>query len=407
MIRSITRSVAMFLAGAGIWMYVATKPAGAAESADWPCFRGPNHDGISTESKWSPAALTNSKIIWKANVGTGYSSVAIKGAFLYTMGNSSDLDIVYCLKVSDGSQVWTNTYPCKGGDHPGPRVTPTIDEDRVYTLGREGQLLCLNAADGKIRWQTNLISDFQAQNIGWGFSASPRVHGDMLLLNAGQNGIALKKKTGEKIWATTGTGGYATPVIYKAGQKECAAIFGFQALYGVSLKDGKELWSSKWVTGCNVNAADPIVTDGKVFISSGYDRGCALLDISGAQPKELWQNKTMRNQFSSSVLIDGHIYGIDGNAGRGMLRCLELKTGDQKWEKDLGFGALMAANGKLIILNERGDLFIAEATTAGYKEISTAKGVLGKICWTAPVLCRGMIFCRNDNGDLVCVDVSK
>ena len=390
-----------------VWLCAAARPAGAAEGADWPCFRGPNHDGISTDSKWNPAALANSKIAWKTNVGNGYSSVAIKGGLLYTMGNKGDLDTVYCLKVSDGSTVWTNTYACQGGDHPGPRVTPTIDGDRVYTLGKEGQVLCLNAADGKIIWQANLTSDFQAKNTKWGLSGSPRIEGDMLLLNAGQNGIALKKGTGEKIWATAGIGGYSTPVIYSAGDRKCAAIFGEKAMYGVDLKDGKALWSCPWETSWDVNAADAIVSGSKIFLSSGYDRGCALLDISGAQPKEVWQSKIMRNHFSSCLLIDGYIYGIDGNTGKGTLRCVELATGTQKWEKDLGFGGLMAADSKLIVLNENGDLFIAEATTSGYKEISTAKGVLGKTCWTAPVLCRGMIFCRNHTGDLVCVDVSK
>jgi outer membrane protein assembly factor BamB len=379
-----------------------------AAEADWPRFRGPDGNGISLENKWNPAALSKgATIVWQSNVGAGYSSVAIKGDHLYTMGDKAEQDVAYCLNVRDGKEVWSYSYPCKTGDHPGSRATPTIDGDSVYVVGREGDVLCLDSAKGTVKWRKNVVKAFKAQVPGWGFAGSACIVGDQIILNAGKNGIALDKKTGKEVWTSVGLAGYSTPVVYKAGDKECIAIFGQNAVYGVALKNGTVLWSYGWETKYDVNAADPIVRDGKIFISSGYSRGATLLDISGEQPKKIWESTVMCNHFSTCVLLGDYLYGIDGNVGKGVLRCLEFNTGNQKWQKELGFGSLTAADGKLIVLNEKGDLFIAEANPAEYKELSSARDVLTKTCWTSPVLCRGMIFCRNDLGNVVCVDVSK
>jgi outer membrane protein assembly factor BamB len=377
--------------------------------ADWPQFRGPDANGVSTETKWNPAALSSgAAIIWKANVGDGYSSVAIKGDNLYAMGNAADQDTVYCLNVNDGKEVWRYSYPCGGGmDHPGPRATPTIDGGNVYVMSRDGAVICLDASKVTVKWQKNVATALKAGIPIWGFGCSPCIVGDMLILNAGKSGMAFDKKTGKELWGAAGLGGYSTPVIYKAGDKECVAIFGQNAAYGVALKDGSALWSYDWVTKYDVNAADPIVRDGKVFISSGYGRGAALLDISGEQPKKIWENTVLCNHFGTSVLLGDYLYGVDGNTGKGSLRCVEFGTGTQKWEKELGFASLMAANGKLIVLNEKGDLFIAEANPSAYKELSSAKEVIPQTCWTTPVLCHGKIFCHNNSGNIVCIDMSK
>lgn len=378
---------------------------------EWPCFRGPNADGISKETKWNPAGLQGgAKIAWKANVGKGYSGFAVKDNLAYTMGNKDGKDVVVCLKVADGSVVWSRSYDCRsgGGGFPGPRGTPAISGKLIYTLSTEGDVLCLDLATGNIKWQKNVITEFKANNIQWGLSGSPLVVGNMVILNAGDCGIALNKENGLFIWANTpGTGGYATPVAFKNRGEDAVAIFGMRTIAAVGMKSGRKLWSFPWETGCNVNAADPIVAAGRMFISSGYDHGCALLDITGAEPKAAWSSKVMRNHFSSCILIKDHIYGIDGNAGNGVLKCIEMATGNEKWNKNLGFGSLTAANDKLIVLNEKGSLFISEAVTTGYKEISNAPGVLGQTCWTAPVLCGGRIFCRNEKGDVAVVDVSK
>jgi len=379
--------------------------------SDWSRWRGPEGNGISTETEWNPEALSKGpRIVWKANVGIGYSCIAIKGSSLYTMGNRKGQDVVYCLDAMTGRMAWKYSYPCAPGQHPGPRATPTVDGSVVYTLSKEGHLFCFSADKGKVRWQRNIVQDFNVQPPTWGFAGSPVIEGELLILNAGVSGLALNKRTGERAWVSKpGIGGYATPVIYDYKGNRYAAIFGQKAIYGVAVETGRKAWSYPWITSYDANAADPLVHDNRVFISSNYGSGCALLDINGRKPKLIWKNKNINSHFSSFILIDGYIYGNDGFAGssRGVFRCVDIETGKEMWGKGLGFGSLIAADNKLILLNEKGNLFIAKATPSSYQEISSAPAVLSRTCWTPPVLCEGMIYCRNHRGDLVCIDVGK
>ena len=380
---------------------------GRAGGEDWPQWRGPNRDGTTQESAWRATALADGpKVVWRKDVGVGYSAVSIKGKFLYTMGNVGNRDIVYGLDVATGAELWQHSYECGTGSYAGPRATPVVDGGLVYTLSRDGHVFCLDATTGAVRWQKHLRTDLKVGLPTWGLAASPWVEGDRVLLNAGVHGIALNKLTGATVWSSApGTGGYAAPVVYRQGGKSCVAVFGAQAIYGVALKTGQQLWSYTWVTKHNVNAADPIVRDGKVFITSGYQKGCVLLDISGDAPQVVWQNNAMQSHFSSVVYLAGYLYGIDGNTGGGALRCLDFKTGAEAWSQNLGFGSLIAAGGKLVVLNERGVLIIADAVPTGFREHSRAQVLQGGKSWTAPVLCRGMIYARNDKGALVCVDM--
>jgi outer membrane protein assembly factor BamB len=378
---------------------------------DWPQWRGPERNGISTETNWNPEALAKGpNILWKEKVGLGYSSVAVNGRFLYTMGNDRGQDTVYCLDARTGREIWKYSYPASSMQYPGPRATPTVDGNFLYTLSSDGQLSCFSADKGKKQWQRNIAADFGARPPNWGFACSPVIEGELLLLNAGISGLALYKKTGKAAWTSgAGTGGYATPVAYDLEGKRYAAIFGRRAIYGVEVQTGKQAWSYPWTTDNDVNAADPLVFGSRVFISSNYGAGSALLDISGRQPRLVWRNASMNSHFSSFLLIDGYIYGNDGFAGRrdGVFRCLDAETGRTMWSESLGFGSLIAADGKLILLTEQGDLYIARAISSSYQEISRARSILSSSCWTPPVLCKGMIYLRNHRGDLVCVDVSR
>lgn len=380
-----------------------------AVSSDWPNWRGPNNDGISTDKQWNPKALANAKVAWRASLGAGFSTVSVRGELLYTMGNKDGKDIVYCLKAKSGQEVWKHDYACGAGSHPGPRATPAIDGKEVYTVSREGHALCLDAASGAVKWSKNLISDYKAENIGWGISASPRVMGDVVVYNAGRSGICLNKKDGSSVWTSTGMGGYAWPVPVQSGGKPGLAIFSQKVLVCVDPKTGGQMWSYPWETSWDVNASDPIPVGTKLFITSGYGKGCALLDLStGKVDKPVWQNNVLKSQFSTPVLIGKHIYGTDGNTGnKDSLVCLDPETGKEVWRQALGFASMTVADGKLIVLNETGDIFIAEASPDGYKEISSTKGVLPKPCWVAPVFCGGMIYCRNNKGEFAAVDVSK
>lgn len=384
------------------------------ESADWLRWRGPNGTGISEETNWNPGAMKNSvPKLWQVNLGEGWSAVAVQGNYLYSMGNIDDHDIVYCLNVNTGKEIWRYSYKCKAGNFPGPRATPVIDGEHVYTLSREGHLYCLDAQSGKLKWQKNLMTDYTAASPTWGFAASVVIDGNSLIVNACSNGISLHKITGKTIWASKpGTGGYAAPVIYSINNKKYVAIFGMRAIFGVDFQTGEPVWSYPWVTEYDINAADPIIIDAKIFISSGYQSGCALLDISQNKPKLIWQNKNMSNQFGSSIYLNGYIFGPDGNCGRSSssLNCIDFKTGKLMWSQNLGFNSIVYANGYLLVITEKGELALVEANENDYKEISINNVLSGSRkypCWTAPVLSNSRIYCRCSNGDLISIDVRK
>ena len=384
----------------------------SATADDWPQWRGLKSDGMSAETAWNPQAVSASKILWQKKVGSGYSAVAVVKERVFTMGNVDGNDIVVCLNATDGSEVWKYSYPCGSPkSYPGPRCTPAVDitSGSVYVLSREGELYCLDAAKGTVKWKKDIKSEFGAKAPRWAFSSSPLVVGDTLLVNEGVKGIALNKKTGAKIWAGgPGVGGYSSPVVYAKGGKQYVAVFGAKNAYGVDLKTGAQAWSHPWKTSYDINAADPVVIGNQVLLSSGYGSGCVLLDIASSSPKVVWQSKVLRSQFSSLITKDGFIYGIDGQVGKNAdLKCIDFKTGNEKWSHRTGFGSIIGANGKIIFFGEAGKLIVAEMTSAGYKEIASSQLKLSGKCWTMPILAYGRLYCRSEGGDLLCLDLRK
>jgi outer membrane protein assembly factor BamB len=387
--------------------------AAAVRGEDWPRWRGPEGSGVSRESQWQASGFhSEPRLFWKAAVGEGFSSASVAGNFVYVLGNADAKDTVWCLEAETGRKVWSFSYPCPLGSYPGPRATPTVDAGVVYTLSREGHLFALEAASGKVRWRKHLVKDFGAEPPGWDFAGSPVVAGELLVLNAGQAGLALDKRTGARVWGSgRGPGGYATPVLATLRGKPGAVFFGEEATYGVELQSGEVLWSFEWRNSSDVNAADPVVFDEKVFVASAYGKGCALYDVSGPSPAQRWRSDAFETHFSSFVHLDGFIYGIDGDARQasaGTLRCLEAKTGKTAWSMRLGFGSLIAAGerGKerLIVLNSAGSIFIAPASPAGYQEL--AKATLPRDqYWSPPALAQGRLFVRNLRGDLFAIDL--
>jgi len=395
-------------------------------AGDWPYWRGINGNGISTETGWNPKALTNPNIVWKTNVGKGHSTVAIKGNYLYTMGNQAITsgketmheDVVYCIDIRTGKEIWRYAYPCQEGRFPGPRSTPVIDGSSLYTISQEGHLFCFNALNGMVTWKRNILSEGLTKVSDWGFSFSPVIEGDLLILNAGKSGIALNKKNGKVVWKSAPEkGGLASPVLFDFDGKRMAAIVGSNTLHTVDVKTGKVQWSYEWSSH-----ADPIVFNNDlIYLSAGMartKRGRALLKMktNNSEPEVLWYHNNPNYAFQSWIILNGYAYGFR-RSNKEFLQCIDLKTGEEKWNKDMGdWGSLMAADGKLIILDGDGDLVIAEASPDVYKEISSAKVIRMKnwqsyprddpnACWTAPVLSNGRIYCRNTYGDLVSVDV--
>jgi outer membrane protein assembly factor BamB len=416
-----------------IFVFGISTQNGFTDEFDWPRWRGPNGDGISMDTDWNPEALAGGpKILWKVDVGGSHSNVAIKDNRLYTMGNKGKENIVYCLNAKTGKEIWRHSFE-RSTDF---QSTPTIEGEYVYALSSSGILFCLNIKNGKIRWKKDLVSEYDVIRPFYGFAGAPVVEGDLLILTANNSGVALDKKTGEIVWGsdkppekihenvgfTTGTD-YATPVLYDYEEKRYAVISSWEGIHSVEVETGKVLWLYEWELYSGHQVADPLIFDNKVFITQYWKKlGCVLLDIAKGEPKVLWKNQNMSSNISSPVMIDGYIYGVEGGpeVGFSILRCLDVETGEVMWEEDLKTMensrgpktvSLMAADGKLIILEEEGTLRIAEATPLSYNEISSGDVLEGerkfKKFWTYPVLCMGKIYCRNYFGDLVCIDVSK
>ena len=386
----------------------------ASNAPDWYQWRGPNRDGISSEKGWlSVWPEEGPKVLWKTSVGVGYSTVSVSNGRVYTMGNSEKTDTIYCLDENTGAEIWKHSYRCvtESGGHPGPASTPTVDGKYVYTLSREGHLFCIDADSGKVIWSKHVKKDFGAKSPEWDYSSSPLILSKMIIVDVGIT-LALDKATGNLIWKTKDYGdawrnksyggGYSSPFAFHLNGLQRLAVFNSSGLVILNPENGQELALHPWKTSYNVNAVTPIVSDDKIFISSGYNVGCALVQFSGDKLDVVWQSKNMKNHFNSCVLWEGHLYGFDETT----LKCLDFQTGDVKWkQRGLGKGSLMLADSKLIMMGDKGDLAIAAASPESFREISRTK-VLSGLCWTVPVLSGGKLYCRNHEGDLVCLDVS-
>ena len=376
---------------------------------DWPCFRGPNHDGISREKGWLTAwPETGLKRVWKAQVGTGFSSVSVAKGLVFTMGYSKGREKVFCLDAKSGREIWSHAWPSAIGAKyyvGGPGSTPTVDGLHVFVTGKWGEVFCFSRDTGKLLWRRNVAKQDEVRVPTWGFNGSALVSGNRILLNVGAAGMALDRQTGKTLWKSAeGEAGYATPYPVSIGGKAHVAVSSGRAYSAVNVTDGREAWSIRWFTRYGVNAADVIAHDGAVFVASGYRKGCGLFRM-GAEPREIWKNKNLSTQFNSAVKIGDHLYGFDGDSGGpGILRCVKWESGRIVWEQKLGFGSLMAADGKLIVLTAKGMLSTAPASPKGFSPTGRAQ-VLESLCWTVPVLADGLLYCRNSKGDLVCLDL--
>lgn len=389
--------------------------AGVALGDDWPQWRGPKQDGISRETgllaAWpekGPAEL------WRVPLGNGFSAVSVVGERAFTLFGSEQGEFAAAFNVADGKPLWktrlgdllkNDSY----GD--GPRATPTVDAGRVYVLSGKGALRCLDAADGHAFWGCDLLEKFGGKPPEYGFAASPVVMGDMLVVVAGggkgKSLAAFNKVDGTVLWtALDDRIGYSTPrEVTIEGVGQIIVLTG-EALVGVSPKDGKEYWRQDWQTELDANVATPIIAENRLFMSTGYSAGCALFELSAKEGKpaveRLWANKEMKNYFSTSVLVDGYLYGFNNTK----LTCLDFRTGKTKW-KTGGFnrGSLIAADGKLIIYGEQGLLALAEISPSSYKELAQFK-FCDERTWTVPTLSGGKLFLRNEK-ELTCLKVGK
>lgn len=386
--------------------------AGAtSHSADWPNWRGPNFDGISSEK--IPANLPESlPIAWKANVGIGFCTVSVAGDRVLTMGNQDDRDTIWCFDAKTGKVLWKHTYDCPLDPlyyEGGPGGTPSIHNGSVYTLSKKGHAFRLDLESGDVLWERNLLEDHSFKLPEWSFACSPFMDGDRVLFNVGRGGLALSRKTGETLWMPSReTSGYATPVPLPAGNSSAShLIFSAKALIALDSSTGKEIWSYPWKSSRDVNAADPLVVGDRIVVSSSAGTEMIELGSEEVDPKVHWKQHDLKWYFNPGVLIDGHLYSLHGTTHRPTeLTCTNVETGETIWsEEGFGSGGLMAA-GDIVILFDLGKLTLFRATPNGFDPILRQQVLEGK-CWTSPVLSNGRIYCRNAAGELVTLKIES
>ena len=382
--------------------------AGIVIAADWPQFRGPNRDGISPE----PAALKSwpsggPKVLWKAPLGEGFSQVVSVKGRLYTFAQQGADQVAAAFDGATGKQLWRTKIDREynDGQGDGPRSTPTVDGDLVYVLSAHGKLAALKTASGQIAWQHDLRSEYGANPPQWGVSTSPLVEGKLLIVNVGGSGnksiVAFDKTNGKQVWASQAdAAGYSAPIAITVRGVRQIIVFTANAILSISPEDGRLFWRSGWKTDYDVNAATPIFfPPDRLFVSSGYGTGSALLQIRRTDVVEVWRSKGMKNQFSSSVLHDGTLYGFDNAT----LKAIDAASGAERWKtRGFGHGSLILAGGNLIVLSDRGKLALVQATPEAYRELGSAEVLDGK-CWTAPSLADGRLYVRNEE-QLIALD---
>jgi outer membrane protein assembly factor BamB len=380
--------------------------------ADWPRWRGPYGTGVSTDAlpiqAWSAGGPP---VVWTNAVGTGFSSLAVSQGRVYTLGNTTNVDTVFCLAADTGTVRWRYSYASELDPNlyeGGPSTTPTVESNRVYTLGKWGDLFCFEADTGTILWRTNLVRDLGIAPPDWGFAGSPVVEGNQLLLNAGGSGLSLDKLNGRLQWlSNTNRAGYSTPVVYDQDGVRAMLLFGRRAVQAAALADGHLLWSHFWTTANDMNIADPIVFAGGFFVSS-YRRSATLLDVVGTSTAAVWQNSNLSVHLSPGLQLGNYLYAFHGEAdvaGQGELRCLDLTTGNLKWAAPLVVGSVISADNKLLALSGTGELVLAEVRSDIYRELARAQVLEGK-CWTPPAYADGRLYARNAAGRVVALAIA-
>jgi len=378
-----------------------------------PDFRGPARDGRYEEpirTDWPAEGLA---LLWKHPIGLGYASFVVADGRAFTIEQRRGQEVVAAYDVVTGRELWTDGWDGEfvewmGGD--GPRATPTYHEGRVFALGALGELRSLDAESGALLWRRNILTDNGASNLEWGMAGAPLILDDkVVVLPGGPNGKSVASydwKTGEPVWTSLDDRqAYTSPMeVTLAGLRQILIVTATRAV-GLGVDDGRLLWEYPWPTNMGINASQPLLTgDDRVFLSSGYGQGAVVFQIrrtaGGFAADTVWESNRMKNKFASSVLLDGHIYGLD----EAILACIDAATGELKWKGGrYGYGQLLLAGDHLIVLTEDGGVVLVNASPERHEEIASFPAIEGKT-WNYPVVAGGRLLVRNI-GEMAAFDI--
>ncbi|MEM7756450.1 MAG: PQQ-binding-like beta-propeller repeat protein [Planctomycetota bacterium] len=382
------------------------------QPADWTQWRGPNRDWIFPETAW--ASKGAERPVWEKELGLGYAAPVFKAGLLYTTGfdlnedEQTGFDVTYCLDATTGREIWTTRVEAghMANAHTGGTLsTPTIDGDVMYTINRFGHFFCRNIWDGAVVWERHYGEDLGLEPTTFGFSSSPLLLGDELIVTMGGTTICVAKDSGEIVWQTKeyGAQSYSNPVPMTIGGRDAVAVLAGPGLLIADRATGEELHFIDWVpAGGGVNIATPVVDGETIFLATGYNHGSGMYDFSSGEPELLWRNR-FRNKIGDTVIFDGFAYGFDES----MLSCIDLSNGERKWRvRGLGLGSIAGtADGRLIVISAKGELIVAQADPEEYRELSRAKVLSGQgEHWTTPAIYGGLVYVRNNLGTMVCLD---
>lgn len=383
-------------------------------SAYWTDFRGPHRDGRYDEmpilTDWPAGGL---KALWRQPIGGGYASFVVANGRAFTIEQRRRQEVVTAYDVATGRELWAHGWDAEfretlGGD--GPRACPTWHEGRLYALGAVGELRCLDAETGNRIWSRNILADNGAQNLEWGMAAAPLiVDGKVIVLPGGAAGksvVAYAQNTGEPVWkALDDKASYSSPMVVALAGKRQLLVVSATRVMGLTVESGGLLWEFPWTAEYDINATQPVALgDNRLFLSSSYGHGAAVIEITpaekGFQVRKVWANNRMKNKFSSSVLYEGYLYGLD----EAILACINAETGELQWKGGrYGYGQVLLASGHLIVTTEEGDLALVKAAPDRHREIARFPAVSGKT-WNVPALADGYLLVRNAE-EMTCLRV--
>ena len=377
-------------------------PGAGSQTTDYPQFLGPNRNGVVTSIKLNLDWKTHPpNLVWRRPVGAGWSGFAVVGNVAITQEQEDDWEKVVCYDLHTGDVRWNHQDPARYYTPPaglGPRATPTISGNRVYTLGSTGILNCLDFETGSQLWTTNIFEENSAEPPPWGISISPLVFGDLVIVSAG-GAVAYHKETGEIAWTGHRTqSGYSSPMLTTLAGTEQVVIFNQGLITAHQPLTGKLLWKQPWVENYAECVAQPVpLPDNQLFVSTGYGAGAKLFQISRNLTNDfnvvtLWETVRFKAKFTNIIYYEGYIYGLDD----GIFACINPVDGERQWKRGrYGHGQTLLISDVLLVLTESGEVVLIEPDPENHKERARFKALKGKT-WNTPALAGNYLLVRND-----------